>query len=298
MTGRPAAGPDHSRADAVTVSVLSEMNAPDPRIGRLTQSLVMHVHAFLVENQVTWEEWLAGLDFLARAGQWTTPARNELLLLSDTTGSSTLLNALNRHRPAPDGPATPEHPLLSDAPLRPMGEVLATEEQWAGGDWTRVHGHVLDAEGHPVAGARIGLWQAHGAGESSSPPRGSRALLTTGTDGAFWFRTVKPRSYRLPTDGPGGEWLRATGRHPVRPGNILVRVEAEGHHLLTKRLFAADDPLLALDVSFGVADGLVLDFHRDQDPVAIEANRMPGPYFEVACDLVLTPGTPIHEAEA
>ncbi|MFJ9060612.1 dioxygenase [Streptomyces sp. NPDC102409] len=298
MTGRPAAGPDHNRADAVTVGVLSEMNAPDPRIGRLTQSLVMHVHAFLVENQVTWEEWLAGLDFLARAGQWTTPARHELLLLSDTMGSSTLLNALNRHRPAPDMPATPEHPLLRDAPRRRMGEVLATEEQWAGGDWTRVRGRILDTGGNPVARARIGLWQAHGAGEPPNPAGGSRALLTTGSDGAFWFRTVKPRSYHLPTDGPVGDWLRATGRHPVRPGNILARVEAEGYHPLTRRLFVADDPVLALDASFGVADGLVLDFLLDEDPVATAAGGMPGPYFDVTCDLVLTPGPPMSEAEA
>ncbi|MFC8231365.1 dioxygenase [Streptomyces sp. NPDC057287] len=289
MTGRPATGPDHSGADAITVRVLSEMDAPDARTGQLTQSLVMHLHAFLVENQVSWDEWRAGLDFLARVGRWTTPDRNELALMSDTSGSSTLINALNRHRPAQAGLAGVDQPLHQAAPPRRMGDVIVTAEQWAGGNWALVHGRVLDTGRNPVAHARIDLWQAHAEQDSSNLPHDPRALLTTGTDGHFRFRTVKPLSYSLPTDGPCGEWLRATGRQAVRPGNILTRVEADGHHPLTTRLFAAGDPLLGRDAAFGVTDGLVLDFALRETPEEVEADGMPGPYFDVACDLVLTP---------
>jgi hypothetical protein len=31
-----------------------------------------------------------------------------------------------------------------------------------------------------------------------------RAALTTGPDGRYWFRSVRPCSYPVPTDGPAG----------------------------------------------------------------------------------------------
>ena len=93
----------------------------------------------------------------------------------------------------------------------------------------------------------------------------------------------------MPTDGPGGEWLRATGRQPMRPAHIHARVEADGHRPLITHLFVAGDPYLDIDAAFGVRDGLVLDFPVQDGPAEIEANAMPGPYFDISYDLVLVP---------
>ena len=220
---RLATAPGNLGVDSITGTVLSQIHAPDPRMGQLATSLVTHLHDFIRENQVTWDEWMTGLDFLARAGHWTSATRNEFILLSDTSGSSTLVDALNNQGPANMTPTTVEGPFHSAAPPRQMGEVIATEDQWNRGDWTLMHGRVLSPDGTPVPGARIDIWQADQVGrydvqDPGMQPGDLRALLTTGSDGRYWFRTVKPSSYPVPTDGPGGEWLRATGRQPMRPG--------------------------------------------------------------------------------
>ena len=46
--------------------------------------------------------------------------------------------------------------------------------------------------------------------------------VRTGTDedGRFWFRSVKPAGYPVPTDGPVGDLLRAQRRHPYRPAHL------------------------------------------------------------------------------
>lgn len=284
--------PDNLGADRITATVLSQINGPDPRISQLARSLVGHLHDFIRENQVSWEEWMAGLDFLARVGQWTSPTRNEFILMSDTSGCSTLVDALNNAGPASMTPTTVEGPFHSAAPPREMGAVIATDQQWARGDQTLVHGRVLDAGGTPVADARVDIWQADQAGlydvqDDAMRAGDLRALLTTGADGRYWFRTVKPCSYPVPTDGPGGEWLRATGRQPMRPAHIHARVEAAGYRPLITHLFVAGDPYLDTDAAFGVRDGLVLDFLVQDDSEQIQANGMPGPYFDVSYDLVL-----------
>jgi catechol 1,2-dioxygenase len=293
-TGRQATAPGNLGVDQITATVLSQIDAPDPRIGQLAASLVSHVHDFIRENQVTWEEWMAGLDFLARVGHWTSESRNEFILMSDTSGSSTLVDALNNQGPANMTPTTVEGPFHSAAPPRQMGDVIATEAQWARGDWTLMSGRVLDPDGEPVAGARIDIWQADQAGlydvqDDGMRPGDLRALLTTGPDGRYWFRTVKPCSYPVPTDGPGGQWLRATGRQPMRPAHVHARIEAAGYRPLITHLFVAGDPYLGIDAAFGVRDGLVLDFPVQNDPAEIAAHDMPGPYYDVGYDLVLVP---------
>lgn len=221
-TERHATAPDNLGADAITATVLSQINAPDARIGQLASSLVTHLHDFIRENQVTWDEWMAGLDFLARVGHWTSPARNEFILMSDTSGSSTLVDALNNQGPANMTPTTVEGPFHSPAPPRQMGDVIAAEAQWARGDWTLMHGRVLDTDGNPVAGARIDIWQANQVGlydvqDPAMQPGDLRALLTTGLDGRYWFRTVKPCPYPVPTDGPGGNGCGPPAASPCAP---------------------------------------------------------------------------------
>jgi len=280
VVARTATAPGNLGSDRITATVLSQINGPDPRINTLARSLVGHLHDFIRENQVSWDEWMTGLDFLARVGHWTSEVRNEFILMSDTSGCSSLVDTLNNVGPANMTPTTVEGPFHSAAPARQMGEIIATDKQWASGDWTLMHGKVLDTDGRPLAGARQ---------DDEMQAGDLRALLTTAADGSYWFRTVRPCSYPVPTDGPGGEWLRAAGRQPMRPAHIHVRVDAEGCRPLITHLFVANDPYLDIDAAFGVREGLVLDFHVEDDPAQIQANGMPGPYFDVTYDLVLVP---------
>ena len=86
-------------ADSVTDVVLKAMSrTPDPRLRELMASLVKHLHAFVRETKPSEEEFEIAVDFLVRLGQASGPKKNEVILLSDLLGVSTLVMLLNNAR--------------------------------------------------------------------------------------------------------------------------------------------------------------------------------------------------------
>ena len=85
----------------------------------------------------------------------------------------------------------------------------------------------------------------------------SRARFITDADGRFFFRTILPCSYPIPTDGPVGEMILQTRRHPNRPAHIHFLVNAPGHEPLITHVFIEGDKYLDSDVVFGVKDELI-----------------------------------------
>ena len=79
----------------------------------------------------------------------------------------------------------------------------------------------------------------------------ARGKIRTDAEGRYWFRSIRPTFYPVPTDGPVGRMLRAMGRHPNRPGHIHMIVSAEGHHPVTTHLFVAGSQYLDSDAVFG-----------------------------------------------
>ena len=74
--------------DSVTAAVRAQMAAtPDPRLRQVMDALVCYLHAFAREVQLTEEEWMAAVGFLARIGQTTNDKHNEAMLFSDRSGS-------------------------------------------------------------------------------------------------------------------------------------------------------------------------------------------------------------------
>ena len=64
----------------------------------------------------------------------------------------------------------------------------------------------------------------------------------------------------MPTDGPVGEILNATGRHPWRPSHLHYIVKAAGFRPLVTEIFPDDDPYLDEDTVFGVRSDLVMKY--------------------------------------
>src|ERR1041384_584491 len=71
--------------------------APDPRTRTLLQQLIKHLHAFVRDVDLTFDEWRAAIDFLTRTGHKSDATRQEFILLSDVLGASMLVDALG-HR--------------------------------------------------------------------------------------------------------------------------------------------------------------------------------------------------------
>jgi catechol 1,2-dioxygenase len=57
-----------------------------PRLRQLMSGLIRHVHDFARENELTVDEWMAGVQMINWAGQMSDHKRNEGQLLCDVIG--------------------------------------------------------------------------------------------------------------------------------------------------------------------------------------------------------------------
>jgi hydroxyquinol 1,2-dioxygenase len=291
----PSAPHDDLAGAALTETVLASFAGADsPRARQIAESLVRHLHAFVAEVAPTEAEWFAGIDFLTRAGHITTDTRQEFVLLSDVLGVSMLVIGINH--PAPDGAteSTVFGPFFVEgAPELANGADLAAG---APGRPCLMRGRILRTDGMPVAGALIDVWQADDHGlydvqyEGLHSPRG-RGRLRSEADGRFWFWSVLPVAYPIPSDGPAGELLRAGGRDPMRPAHVHFRVAAPGCETLTTHVFAAGDEHLGSDAVFGVKRSLIAPFPLHPPGRAPDGTPMDEPYHTLDYDLILAPGT-------
>jgi len=57
-----------------------------PRMRQIMTSLIRHIHDFARENELTVDEWMAGVNFINWAGKMSDDKRNEGQLLCDVIG--------------------------------------------------------------------------------------------------------------------------------------------------------------------------------------------------------------------
>lgn len=271
-------------------------DSADPRLIELLGSLVRHLHAFVKETKPTVEEWVSAIAFLTATGQTCDEVRQEFILLSDVLGVSMLVESLNH---AADGrltEATVEGPFhLVASPEREFGDDINICAE--PGEPCLVTGRVVDQHGTPVRGAAVDVWQANARGfydvqrPDEMAPGELRGLFRTDADGRFQFRTIVPAHYPIPTDGPVGALLRATGRHGFRPAHVHVEVSAPGLRTLTTHVFVAGSPYLDSDAVFGVKKSLIVDFTRVDDPARASAANLANPFRHADFPIV------VHRAE-
>jgi len=273
---------DFSEDTATDLVVASFADTPDPRLRDVVGALTRHLHAFVREVEPTQAEWEQAIGFLTGVGAMCDDKRQEFILLSDVLGVSMLVDAINHRVPAGATESTvlgPFHVVAS--PPRALGDDIADVSE---GVPLVVRGRVLDLDGTPVAGARVDVWQADGEGfydvqKDTTPDQDLRGLFTTDEHGRYWFRTVEPAHYPIPDDGPVGDLLRRTGRHPYRPAHIHVIATANGHDPVTTHVFIDGSPYLEDDTVFGVRRSLVRPIHTDDGERVVDF------------DVVLAPST-------
>ena len=284
---------DFTEETATGAVTASFAGAADPRLREILDSLVRHVHGFVREVEPTFAEWERAMEFLAVTGRMCDGRRQEFILLSDVLGVTMLVDAIN-HRKASEATEStvlgPFHQV--ESPRRELGDTI---DLVATGEPCVVTGRVASLDGTPLAGALVDVWQAddHGFYDVQQPgtqPEGNgRGLFTCDADGRFWFRTVTPSPYPIPTDGPVGALLGATGRHPYRPAHIHLIAAADGHLPVTTHLFVAGSPYLDSDAVFAVKQSLIRDFTVVDDPGQAAAYNVESPFRHVNFDVVLQP---------
>jgi hydroxyquinol 1,2-dioxygenase len=279
--------------EELTRAVLASFgDSRSDRFEEVVRSLVAHLHAFASEVELTEEEWFAGIDFLTRTGHITDDKRQEFILLSDVLGLSMLVVGLNHARHTDATPSTVFGPFFVDgSPPFANGDDIANG---APGDPCLVQGRILSAAGGPVAGARIEVWQADDDGfydvqhDGLDEPRG-RGHLVSEPDGRFWFWSVKPQYYPIPSDGPVGELLGAANRSPMRPAHVHFMVSADGFETVTTHVFADGDPHLDSDAVFGVKSELIAPVVHHEPGQAPDGRELNRPYWSITYDIVLAP---------
>jgi protocatechuate 3,4-dioxygenase beta subunit len=277
-------------ADVVAASFAG---TPDPRLRHVLTSLVRHLHAFIKDVELTEDEWAQGIAFLTATGHKCDEVRQEFILLSDILGVSMLIETLNHRSEGVSTESTVLGPFhVVDSPPRNLGDNIALDGK---GEPCLVTGRVRGLGGEPLPGALVDVWQASADGfydvqqPGMQPALNLRGLFTADADGGFWFRTIVPRYYPIPADGPVGQLLAATGRHPYRPAHVHFLVRAPGHQPVTTHLFVDGSPYLDSDAVFGVKASLVRQFPVVDDPARAAETGMPNPFRTVHFEFTLLP---------
>lgn len=250
--------------NTVTDAVLEQM-APtsDARLKEVMSALVRHLHSFAREVDLRPEEWLAGIAFLTAVGQTCTPHRQEFILLSDTLGLSTMVNALHDKRLAET--ATKSSILgpyyRQNSPQHKLGESIAAKTH---GQPIGIYGRVTDKKGEGIRDASIEIWQTDEEGNydlqmTAAEEMDLRGTFRTDSDGRFYLRSVRPRAYQIPMDGPVGKLLQKQGRHGYRPAHIHFLVGAPGYREVVTAAYMGTDEYLQTDTVFGVMPSLVTE---------------------------------------
>ncbi|MFD1880667.1 dioxygenase [Paracoccus pacificus] len=125
---------------------------PDPRMNEILQSLIKHAHAFVREVRLTEAEWMKGIEFLTATGQISDDKRQEMILLSDNLGISSLVNMVSAGVPEEATETTVLCPFyVPNTPKREWGESILPRES----DEVPlvIHGNVGDQDGNPIPNA-------------------------------------------------------------------------------------------------------------------------------------------------
>jgi len=280
-----------SEERSAEVVAASFATTPDPRLKQLMTSLVRHLHAFVKEVELTEEEWGVAIDFLTRTGQMCDDVRQEFILLSDVLGVSMLVETINHRTGGTSTESTVLGPFhMVESPKRELGDDINLDRK---GTPCLVSGRVTGPDGEPLPGAVVDVWQTNEDGfydvqQPDIQPAGNlRGLFTTDDDGRYWFRSVVPRFYPIPDDGPVGRLLAATGRHPNRPAHLHFIASAPGYRPVTTHVFVADSPYLDSDAVFGVKDSLVRDVPEVDDPARAAEVGLANPFRTLTFNPVL-----------
>ncbi|KAL2843517.1 Intradiol ring-cleavage dioxygenase [Aspergillus pseudoustus] len=265
-----------------TDNVISAMGKNvNPRFRQLMASLIRHVHDFARENELTVDEWMAGVQLMNWAGQMSDAKRNEGQLVCDVIGLESLVDEItfklaDEATDAPTATAILGPFFRADTPYRENGEtIVKTVPKDGKGEIAYMAGQVIDyVTKKPLINADVEVWQASTNGLYEQQDREQeefnlRGKFKTDADGRYSFYCLRPTPYPVPDDGPAGKLLKLMDRHPFRPAHIHIIATCDGYKPLTTQIFDRKDPYLTNDSVFAVKDSLIVDFvERKGDPQA------------------------------
>lgn len=277
-------------SESTTAAVIESFaETADPRLREILQELVPHLHDFVRKVRLTLPEWEAAIEFLTAVGQKCDANRQEFILLSDVLGVSMLVETINGQEGGTESTVLgPFH--MTESPRRELGDSI---DMIGGTRVCVVSGTVRSVGGEPLADAVVDVWQCTEDGfydvqqPDRQPAGNGRGLFRTDPEGRYWFRTVVPSHYPIPTDGPVGTLLGATDRHPYRPAHVHFIASAEGYAEVTTHAFVAGSAYVDSDAVFAVKKNLMVEFAESTDPDTAAEYGVAAPFVHAEFDIVL-----------
>ena len=165
--------------------------------------------------------------------------------IAGTLGATSSLSKTLGVIPTPAEAEGPFYPVVNqqdkDFDLTKIGDRQAV----ADGTHIIIKGRITDTSGNPVENAAIDLWQANARGryrhprdpnpQSLDPNFQGWAIINSGKDGKFRFKTVKPGAY------PASKtW--------VRPPHIHFKISRRGHDPLITQMYFPEEKLNEADL--------------------------------------------------
>lgn len=262
MDGRPQDHQDEDLSLAPAAAFRERVGgAPDARLAEAMAALVETLAALSGRLNLTRAELRGVIAFLTEVGEACSDQRQEWVLLADTLGLSSTVEAQAVRRPPGATPNTLAGPFYRpDAPVRANGESMSIDGR---GEPIDIVLRVEDLDGAAIAEAVVEVWHANKDGMYENqepdlqPEFNLRGRYRSGPDGAVTIRSVRPAGYPIPADGPVGRLLARLGIGLMRPAHVHFRVAAPGYQRLTTHVFDASDPALGADPLFAVHPALI-----------------------------------------
>jgi hydroxyquinol 1,2-dioxygenase len=287
--GHEQAHEEHS-TDITELAAQRWGTAHSPRTAELMSSLVRHLHAFARDVNLTVDEWTTAMDWLLATGRISDDKRQEFILTSDVLGLSMLVVEMNNRFSQKATPATVLGPFHIDgSPPAESGHDMSGGVE---GTPLFITGTVADTDGNPLPGAVLDVWQADADGNYESQLAGVdearlRAKYRARPDGTYCVRTIAPRGYAIPMDGPVGSLIGATDISHFRPAHVHFMLVERGYRPLITHLFQAGADYLDSDVVFGTKDELIIPFEPREAGAAPDGAHIDRPYLHATYNFVL-----------
>ncbi|WP_020652951.1 catechol 1,2-dioxygenase [Massilia niastensis] len=269
----------------------TETASGNPRVQAIVNRIVRDLCLTIEELDIQPDEFWSAASYMTEAGR-----NGEWGLIAAGLGIEHFLDLRMDEAEARQGvsggtPRTIEGPLYVAGAPESLGSARLDQDEQPG-EVLFMGGQVRGADGKPVAGALVEVWQANHLGrysffDPSQSPYNLRRSIRTDADGRYRFRSKVPVGYSVPPGGSTDKLLKLLGRHGTRPAHIHFFVTAPGHRKLTTQINIENDPYLWDDFAFATREGLVPEMKKVEDPAALRAREVDAPYYTIEFDFGL-----------
>jgi catechol 1,2-dioxygenase len=251
----------------VVIGSLGKFGDIDDRQREIMTALIRHLHGFVKDVNLKHDEFMFACDYLARAGQLTSDKRQEFILLADILGVEVLVDMITNPASGNESESTVLGPFYREnPPVLPKG-ASTVQKAFDDQETVYVEGYVRDADGNPIAGATLDIWEdaPNGLYENHDPDQPDfnlRGRFETDENGHYALIALRPVPYPIPEDETAGELLHYMGHHPHRPGHLHFILQKDGFRPLITQVYDADSDWLDNDTVFAVKESLIGKFEK------------------------------------